>query len=73
MGYMAGTYHSDGWVQLPDAHPARWVLAVEGLIWDEAAICQLHCWLCSMRVQVDELLTWGKMMEVSYGVDEGHI
>lgn len=51
------TYHSNGWVKLPDAHPAGRVLAVEALIREEAAVSQLHCWLRCVGVQIDELLT----------------
>lgn len=53
-----GTHHSNGWVELADAHPAGRVAAVEALVWDEAAVSQLHRRLRRVRVQVDELLTW---------------
>lgn len=52
-----GTYHGNGWVKLPNAHPTGRVLAVEALVGDKAAVCQLHCRLCSMGIQIDELLT----------------
>lgn len=57
---MVGTYHSNGWVKLSDAHPAGRVLAVEALIRDKAAVSQFHCRLCGMGVQIDELLTWAR-------------
>lgn len=55
---MVGTYHSNGRVKFSNAHPAGRVLAVEALIRDKAAVSQFHCRLCSMGVQIDELLTW---------------
>lgn len=55
--YMAGTYHGNGWVKLSNTHPTGRVLAVEALVGDKAAVSQLHCRLCSMGVQIDELLT----------------
>lgn len=57
-GAAAGTHHSDGRVELRDAHPAGGVLAVEALVGDGAARGPLHRRLRRVRVQVDELLPW---------------
>lgn len=51
------THHGNGGVELPNAHSARRVLAVEALVRDGAAVGHFHCWLRRVRVQVDELLT----------------
>lgn len=51
-----GAHHGNGRVELPDAHPARRVLAVEALVRDEAAVRKLHRGLRRVRIQVDELL-----------------
>lgn len=55
-----GTHHCDGRVKLPNAHPARGMLAVEALIRDGAAVSELHRRLRRVRVQVNELLTWAR-------------
>lgn len=62
-----GTHHGNGRVELPDAHPARRVLAVEALVRDEAAVGELHRWLCRVRVQVDELFTWVRRQGAGWG------
>lgn len=54
------THHGNGGVELGDAHPARRMLAVEALIGEAAAVTGLHCWLCGVRIQVNELLTWAE-------------
>lgn len=53
-----GTHHSNGWVELGNAHPAGRVLAVEALVGDGAAGSTVHRRLCGVRVQVDEFLPW---------------
>lgn len=60
-----GTHHGDGRVELCDAHPAGRVLAVEALVRDRAVLSGLQGWLCGVRVQVDEFLTWAGSRQVS--------
>lgn len=54
----AGTHHCDGGVELSDAHSAGRVLAVEAFVRETATVTGLHCRLCSVGIQVNELLTW---------------
>lgn len=52
------THHSNGRVELGNAHPAGRVLAVEALVGDGAAGSTVHRRLRGVRVQVDEFLPW---------------